>query len=91
MLFSGWSCGICAVQGLICALSRPVSGARKTKGCCLVKMNRPILQMSLFWRRMQRAALVFAVLLLLIGILRGEARMVLQRAIQICLGCIGIG
>lgn len=37
--------------------------------------------------------LVFAagVVLLLAGLLRGEARLVLQRAIQICLGCIGIG
>ena len=33
----------------------------------------------------------FGAALLLIGLLRGEARLVLQRAIQICLGCIGIG
>jgi hypothetical protein len=39
----------------------------------------------------RRFVMASGVALLLIGLLRGEARLVLQRAIQICLGCIGIG
>ncbi|MDD2442699.1 MAG: CD1871A family CXXC motif-containing protein [Eubacteriales bacterium] len=40
-----------------------------------------------------RRALLFALtaIALLVGLLRDETRLVLQRAIQICLGCIGIG
>ncbi len=38
-----------------------------------------------------RICLASGIALLLLGLLRGEARLVLQRAIQICLGCIGIG
>ncbi|NLM77656.1 MAG: hypothetical protein GX173_06165 [Ruminococcaceae bacterium] len=35
--------------------------------------------------------LLAAVFMLIAGMLRGEARLLLQRAVQICLGCIGIG
>lgn len=53
--------------------------------------NLTIRQLTPGLARSRWLYLVFGAALLLIGLLRGEARLVLQRAIQICLGCIGIG
>lgn len=35
--------------------------------------------------------IVFGIALLSFGIMRGEQRVVLQKAIRICLECVGIG
>lgn len=43
------------------------------------------------WAYIQYLGLLVAGFLLIVGLLRGEARLLLQRAVQICLGCIGIG
>jgi hypothetical protein len=42
-------------------------------------------------RRLVVLVLAGGLILLLAGLLRGEAAFVLRRAILICLGCIGIG
>jgi hypothetical protein len=56
-------------------------------------MNRRavIRQMTTGQVQLRRLILAVGLVLLLTGLLRGEARLVLLRAIQICLGCIGIG
>ncbi len=42
--------------------------------------------------RLLRIGLMLAAAVFLVaGLLRGEAVRVLQRAVQVCLGCIGIG
>ena len=40
---------------------------------------------------LRAAILVIAVMLIVIGITRGEATVVLEKGIRICLECIGIG
>ncbi len=42
-------------------------------------------------RRMAYIVAAAGLILMLAGLLRGEAVVVLRRAILICLGCIGIG
>ena len=51
---------------------------------------KPVLA-RLLRRRIRNAVFLAALVLLLIGLLRDETRFVWQRAVQICLGCIGIG
>lgn len=46
-----------------------------------------------FWRSRRFSAMIafIAVCLIVAGLIRGEARAVMMRAVQICFECIGIG
>ena len=52
-------------------------------------MNMPLKNIGLAF--LQALVLLSAILMIAFGIIRGETSVVLHKAIQICLECIGIG
>ncbi|NLO37429.1 MAG: hypothetical protein GX112_13910 [Clostridiaceae bacterium] len=57
----------------------------------MTRPHPPIRQLTHAETRVRVLLGAVTALALLVGLLRDETRLVLQRAIQICLGCIGIG